>query len=180
MLLIKIRVPSTEGSRMPLPKERQPPFNPLSILAMLAILFIIGLTLKPFLEVDDKGRVRLAKWRKEKLEKELKDLDKAEQYVLRAKRSGIFECFSCPNSNTIYLSTGQVWKYGVTTKGERGRYATTLEGKNLLYRIQLTGTLEECLKSEKIKIYNFAILPENLARDTPLIRLTRNINYSKL
>lgn len=100
----------------------------------------------------------------------MEELDEAEQYVLLAKRSGLFPCFSCKNSVTIFLNQNEVWKHGYTTKGEQGRYQSSLEGTNLRYVTQFTGTVGECMKDEKRKIYYYALLPENLAREIPLIR----------
>lgn len=153
-------------------KEGERPSRPMSIikLSILMVLTILVISNKSFLDFDKEGNVKLADWRKDKLTKELKELDDAEQYVLRAIRNGNFECFSCSGNGSIFLLSGQVYKYGITTKGEKGRYANSLKDKNLLYRIQYTGTIEECLKQEKIKIYNYALLPENLARTFPLIR----------
>lgn len=140
------------------------------LIVVAFIFLLVGLAIKPFLEEDQSGKIHLAKWRYSKLNKELRDIDDAEQYALKAKRDGVFPCFSCVNSSNIYLLKGQIYKYGVTSKGERGRYARTLEGKNLVYQIQFRGTISQCLKEEKRKIYYYALLPANLARDIPLIR----------
>jgi len=70
----------------------------------------------------------------------------------------------------IYLTVGQIWKYGFTTKNEKGRYQKSLESKNLFYLVEYEGTITACMKEEKRKIYYYALLPENLTRETPLIR----------
>lgn len=138
---------------------------------LIALLLLAALVTKlPFIEQDEAGQIKLAEWRILKLNKELDDLNSAEQYALLAKRTGYFPCFSCPDAERIRLQRGQVWKYGATTKGEWGRYSKTLQSKNLLYVIQFTGTLEQCLMEEKRKIYNYALLPENLQRPLPLMR----------
>ena len=113
---------------------------------------------------------RLAKWREKKMIKEIDDLDWAEQYVLRAGKNGWHPCFSCPDTEHIWLHVGEVWKYGTTTKGQNGRYGNRLKGMMLNYEIQYEGALVDCLKEEKRKIYGYAILPENLKRSKPLIR----------
>lgn len=116
------------------------------------------------------GKLDLSDDRRAKLEKELEDLDEAEQYVLLATRAGNFPCYSCIKNKTIWLLPGEVWKYGVTTKGEKGRYKKGLPVKHLLYKPQLIGSLDVCLKEEKRKIYYYALLPENTKRNNPLIR----------
>ncbi|MCB0535249.1 MAG: hypothetical protein KDD14_23785 [Saprospiraceae bacterium] len=123
-----------------------------------------------FIEFDENGIPRLAKWREKKLVKELNDLDGAEQYALTAGKNGWYPCYSCVDTTYIYMYLGEVWKYGTTTKGQKGRYGKSLKGKLLDYHVQFEGTLEECLKEEKRKIYSYALLPENLKRTEPLIR----------
>jgi len=108
--------------------------------------------------------------RRQKLEKELDELENAEQYALIAAKDGWYPCFHCKNTNLIFLLKGEIWRYGVTRKGEKERYGTRLLDRRLIYTIQYTGQLQECLKQEKIKIYTYALLPENLKRQHPLIR----------
>lgn len=40
----------------------------------------------------------------------------------------------------------------------------------MIYLVQYKGSIQECLKQEKTKIFNYATLPENLKRETPIIR----------
>ncbi len=103
-----------------------------------------------------------------KLDKEIREIENAEQYVLIARVSGWYECLNCP-TGMIYLLAGQVWKYGVTRKGEKMRYGSgyALE-HNLIYFIQFKGNYAQCLIEEKRKIYNYPLLPENLARPDSL------------
>ena len=125
---------------------------------------------KPFIQYDDTGQPKLAKWREDKLSNELLGLEQAEQYALVAKVDGYYPCFSCPIKQNILLKKGDIWKYGYTSKGKTGRYSTSLEGKRLIYVIQHTGTIEACLKEERKKIYYYALSSENLKRVKPLIR----------
>ncbi len=92
----------------------------------------------------------LAPWRKEKMERELQELDEAEQYVLIADLSGFFPCYSCVTKTEIFLNLGEVWRYGVTRKGEKGRYFKGMPVKNLAYLTEFEGTLQECLREEKL------------------------------
>ena len=71
----------------------------------------------------------------------------------------------------IYLYPGNVWKYGVTRKGEAIRYGfSKLAEKRLFYQVQFIGDYAQCLIQEKIKIYHYPLLPENLIR-TDALRL---------
>lgn len=140
---------------------------------MFFLLLIVGTTIYlslPDFLVDKEGEPELAPWRKEKLLRELDDLDNAEQYVLKAGVPGLYPCYICKGSKEIFLNLNEIWRYGVTTKGQRGRYPDGLPHPGLVYLIQFQGKLQACLAEEKIKIYEYALLPENLKRTDRLIR----------
>lgn len=141
------------------------PKSNLSLLGALVLLSIFMLWFSL-----DKPSDQLSPERAEKLQKELEEIDHAEQYVLIATQNTWYPCFPCTEKKRIFLLRGQVWKYGITRKGEAGRYGKSLAQQNLIYVRQYQGPLQECLKQEKIKIYNYAVYPENLAREHPLIR----------
>lgn len=62
-----------------------------------------------------------------------------------------------------------LWKYGVTNQGERQRYTTQfLRQPQLRYVVQFSGTYSQCLVEEKRKLFEYPILPENLARPDSL------------
>lgn len=132
--------------------------------------FILAYKGTDFLRVNKDGEIELVPERLDKLQKELNALDEAEQYALRAMKAGEFPCLNCSDSLVIHLKKDEIWKYGVTSKGEAGRYGRDLAKQNLYYDLQFTGDYTACLKQEKIKIYAYALLPENLKRITPLIR----------
>lgn len=140
-----------------------------AIFLFLVAGFAIYMSLPDFL-VDKDGEPELAPWRKEKLLKELDDLDNAEQYVLKAGVPGKYPCYNCTGSDEIFLHLNEVWRYGVTTKSQSGRYPEGLPHPGLVYVIQFQGPLQACMAEEKTKIYKYALLPENLARKVPLIR----------
>ena len=99
-----------------------------------------------------------------KLEKKLKEIDDSEQYALVAASDGFYPCLHSGRI-TYYLLAGEIWKYGVTSKGQFGRYsASFLLKNNVSYIVQFKGNLSECLKQEQIKLFNYPYLPENLAR----------------
>ena len=152
------------------------------ILIGIASLFVLqalakkGNKKEDFIVIKD-GEPVLAPWREEKLNKEIEEIDDAEQYVLFAGIPGTYPCYSCTDGKTeIYLNTFMVWRYGVTRKGQDGRYQSGMPDPRLRYRTQFRGTFSECLKEEKRKIYQYAVLPENLARKNRLIRPPGNKN----
>jgi hypothetical protein len=130
--------------------------------------------------VDDEGNIILSPERQAKLEKELHEIDNAAQYVISASVDGYYPCFTCPDgSPTIFLYEGEIWRYGVTRKGEKGRYPGGNYGApELFYAEEFRGTYSECLKMEKIKIYNYPLLPEAQKRKIKLFRPPGNANDS--
>ena len=96
------------------------------------------------------------------------------QYALTATKDGYYPCYNCEGSTVIYLKFGEVWKYGKTCLTQNQRY-NNLDERNLNFEIEFVGTEEQCLIVEKQKIYNYFLLPENIARATssgtkPLMR----------
>ena len=156
-------------SGAPIQKKRQNPKFFLFLLGLLGMGVVIYMANEDFL-VERDGKPDLAPWRKAKLMKELEDMEEGEQYVLKAVIPGLYPCYHCKNSDKIFLNKGDVWKYGVTSKGEKGRYKGHLPVKGLFYYVQYEGLLQVCYKKEKIQIYNYALLPENLIRKKRLIR----------
>jgi hypothetical protein len=153
-------------------KNREPKRNPFSILAILGLVFAVLL----FATVSNWEN--LAPERLEKLLNLFKKFDdNAEQYALVADIDGIYPCPSCPNGGTIWLFRGEVWKYGVSVNGESGRYTVGfLRSNHLHYEMQFKGGLNECYKQEKIKIFTYPTLPENIKRgDKILFRPPGNI-----
>jgi hypothetical protein len=90
-----------------------------------------------------------------------------DQYTLRAKVAGVYPCFHSPQL-TINLREGEIWKIGKTCLEEEIRYSR-LPDNRLVFVREYSGTAEECLIIEKYKIYAYARMPENQARETPLI-----------
>lgn len=158
------------------PPHQQPAVKKKKSMLPIAVasLFLLVMALVPFIEFDELGNARLSSKREGKLRKELNNLDEAEQYALLANDNGYYLCLSCKSSGVdsiqIFLFRNEVWKYSTTTKGEAGRYRNTLASKKLRYQPQYVGTLADCLKQEKIKIYQYPLLPECLKRNFHLIR----------
>lgn len=157
----------------------QPKFEPpekkktnlLPFVIAAAVLIVCALKWRDVVEYVNGEAQLTAKHRKE-LQSHLDEADEAEQYALIALTDGWYTCVH--SGLAIYfLKAGEVWKYGTTTKGEQGRYDYKfLRDNRVSYIVQFRGTLHECLKEEKKKIYMYPLLPENLAREEEL-RLIR-------
>lgn len=146
------------------------------VIMMTSLIIAERVSQKGFLMGED-GETKLAPWREKKLAKELEEIDDAEQYALVARFDDYYDCFNCNGEEKIFLKKGHIWRYGITRKGEKIRYRNKIDPR-LVYFIQFVGSNSECLKEEKIKIYNYALLPENLTRLVPLIRPPGNKNDS--
>lgn len=126
---------------------------------------------------DKEGNVKLHPKRQSKLEKELNEIDNAQQYGLYAAIPGNYPCYTCPDgAKTIFLYRNEVWKYGITRKGEKTRYpGDMLSNSKLIYVVEFEGDYAQCLKEEKRKIYNYPLLPEALKRKVKLFRPPGNV-----
>jgi hypothetical protein len=135
-------------------------------------IFMSKKELPPGLITTPDGEISLSPERQAKLDGELEEIDNAVQYALVVTVDGLYPCYSCTNGQkTIFLNFGEVWKYGVTRKGQEGRYPNGNYGApNLLFVRQVIGTYSECLKAEKTMIYSYPLLPQTQARDFILIR----------
>jgi hypothetical protein len=161
-----------ETPQAPKPKD----FN--KFLFLFALLFILAMYASieglDFLSYDAEGEAEISPKRQELLERRLKKLQNSEQYALIASRNDYYPCYNCGSDTLIFLYVGEVWKYGVTIRGEKGRYGAQVRKKQLIYQVQTRGTIYVCLKAEALKIFNYPKLPENLKRTPPIIRPTGN------
>jgi hypothetical protein len=115
--------------------------------------------------IDEHGETQLKEWRTQDLERQVEELEQAEQYVLLAVEDGFYICYHC-GSRICYLQKGMVWKYGVTRKGMSGRYKTKwLISMKLTYKTQFMGTYQECLIQEKSKILLYPLHHDNMVRN---------------
>ncbi len=137
---------------------------------VVMILFSIFAVFMSWIVYDDEGKPDIPLDRKQELDDYAEKLEIAEQYMLYATEDGNYVCVSCGEEKRIFLKKGEVWKYGVTTNGEKGRYPAGLPDNRLNYIVQFRGNLTICLVEEKRKIIYYPILPENVARDKKLNR----------
>ena len=98
-----------------------------------------------------RGRVpQLHPRRLGKLDKEIREIDNAEQYVLIVLKEGWYECFTCVGK-MIYLYPGQVWKYGVTRKGDTTVRQANVVREKLAISCPVSGKLRQVSDSGKNK-----------------------------
>ena len=143
------------------------------LLLLASAIFLIAMAALQWADVVEwvEGEWRLKPKREAKRDKQMKKIDDAEQYALVADVSGYYECSQCPTKR-IFMKTNEVWKYGVTNQGEKQRYTTQfLRQRRLRYLVQLRGTYSQCLVEEKRKLFEYPLLPENLARPDSLKRV---------
>jgi len=156
-------------------------WNFYKILCFLLFFILLGIILPKLstekkipdhLVINQSGELELSPKRKAKLEKELEEVDNAVQYALYATMNTFYPCLSCPGGEkTIFLRRGELWKIGIARKGKDKRYPNGNFGvKNVIYLEEFYGPLGECVKMEKIKIYNYPLLPEAIRRPIKLIR----------
>ncbi len=153
-------------------QEPEPETSKLRYLLLASSVLLIIVLIEKLVLESSGGAPKLSPKEKEKLEKRLREIDESEQYALIAMEDGWYPCLHSGRT-TYFLRAGEVWKYGVTSKGQFGRYTATFLFENRVsYLPEFEGTFSECLKQEQIKLYNYPHLPENLARD-PANRLPR-------
>ena len=146
-------IPPEPKAKIPLPV----------VLAGTLILIVCALKWSDVIECFD-GEPRLTFKHQQQLQKKLNELEEAEQYALIATKEQWYPCLHSGYA-LYYLHVGEVWKYGVTTKGERGRFTGQFTLDNsVAYIIQHIGTVGECLKEEQVRLFSYPLLPENLAR----------------
>ncbi len=166
------------GATLPETQPHKPPPKKKTAIPVIVagVLFLIVCALK-WQDVVEyvNGEAQLTEKHQKQLEKKLNEMEDAEQYALVATKDGFFPCL---HSGFVryYLHVGEVWKYGVTTKGERGRYSSEfILNNSVAYIVQFQGTLTECFQAEQIQLFSYPVLPENLARPE-MYRLLRPPN----
>lgn len=136
----------------------------LPLLAVAAGIIIASALIIEVFFVKEEPSPKLSPKDKTRLERKMKEIDDAEQYALLAANDGLYTCLHSGRA-ICFLRKGEVFKYGVTTKGEFGRYNTSFMMKhNVIYIIQFKGNVAECLIQEQVKLFNYPYMPENLAR----------------
>jgi hypothetical protein len=133
------------------------------LIGIAAVLILLALKWNDVVELVD-GEYRLKPKYQRNLERKAEADDVAEQYALVAVMAGWYPCVHSGFAR-YYLNPGEVWKYGVTTKSELGRYDLDfLRTNRVKYVREFIGTEGQCKKKEQVKLRLYPLLPENLAR----------------
>lgn len=151
---------------MPPEKQSRSPYRWLLLVIVFGfIVFMAFEKFDDFVQRNPDGTYVLKKKRRDQLNDKVHRMrEETEQYVLRASKSGYYQCLHCPNG-VFFLHANEVWKYGITTQGKYGRYKPQyLRRMGLIYEVQYIGNLQKAMEQELIKIGNYPLLPENLAR----------------
>ena len=153
------------ADRPKIEKPQNKASKPFPLLIIGAAMLLVAIALFPKTSLPwDNGATVLSPQEEAKLQKRLKEIDDSEQYALLATEDGWYPCLHS-GRKSFYLRAGEVWKYGITSKGKLGRYTPSFMLKNKVsYIAQFNGNFAECLKQEQIKLYNYPYLPENLSR----------------
>ena len=170
--MLKIKKKSKEIPIFPKEEVGISPKKPFNPKILLFLVFFLGISMAYI--VWKNGKADISEERKAKFRNEVEKLEKAEQYALIAERNGLYPCLNCKNMDSVFLLKGEIWKYGVTTNGQKRYSDTFLESNFLKYVRQFSGNLQQCLVEEKRKIYYYPVLPENLKRQKPLERPAGN------
>ena len=122
---------------------------------------ILYFGLPPFLEEGPEGGYILSKERQKDFDKKPLKSENVEVYRLLATVPGSYTCFNCEGGiSTIYLNSGEVWKYGISRNG-KNRYSGHFYTKNkVVYEMR---TRTDILTAEKLElelIISYPLLPE--------------------
>jgi len=143
-------------------------------LIILLILSIVSFGTYEFWKFRDQKKLKEIEQIKQKPAKEkFNTSESCEVYSLRARTNGFYPCYNCGINDTIFLLSGEVWKYGKTCIGEDKRYKN-LKKLKLIFIREFRGTEQQCLVIEKELIYAYPTLPECLKRKQKLIRPAGN------
>jgi hypothetical protein len=101
-------------------------------------------------------------------ERQRKNTDQAEQYVLRAVAPGYRTCYLCPEGR-VWLEAGEIAKIGVSTDGQRRYTAEFYEQQGVYYVAEYRGDLTTAKNRELARLGSYPLLPENQKRTTKLL-----------
>lgn len=162
----------TEQPISPRPVAPREPHSTKNSVTTGILLLLMAASIGWLVFMSDEEQPRPAPQEIARLNKRLREIDESEQYALIASVNGWYACLH-KGRPAVHLLAGEVWKYGVTSKGEFGRYTASFLLKNKVsYIVQFRGNFADCLKQEQIKLFAYPWLPENLAR-LPADRLPR-------
>lgn len=156
-------------------KPRSPfPFFPILVTLILIIIGVrYGIQMsgkylegtEGYVYMDEDGNPQVIPEVHEQLERHKQKRENCVQYVAVASRDGYRACYTCPNGQkTIFLKSGEVWKYGETCEFESRQNALEYKINRVILTAQNYGTKDYCFKVQLDSIYLYKIHHQNLMR----------------
>lgn len=176
MRLQYLRAPFPVDHRSPVksvsssPKKWPNNFFILFALALLAfgIVMFGKRGFEEVIEYDDEGNARLTPEREAEIEEAKERLDRAEVYLLISIYDHYIECLLCPDGR-LWIKEREIAKIG-TTVNATSRYDKAYYKKHgVEYIMYIRGSIDLVLKTEIDLLGKYPLLPENLAREQPLL-----------
>lgn len=152
-------------------KNKKP--NPLVLIFLFTLIAVIVIIFgqrgfDDVVEHDEAGNPRLTPEREAEIEQAKKKLDEAEVYLLLALYDHYIVCLLCPGGR-LWIKEGEIAKIG-TTVNTTSRYKQAYYKKHgVEYIMYLRGPMDLVLKTEIDLLGKYPLLPENLAREAPLL-----------
>lgn len=145
------------------PKKKEPEKR--SKVLIFYMLFLLGgllyFGLPPFLEQGPDGSYILSKQRQDDYDKKPLKSENVEVYRLIAGIPGNYPCIKCNGGmKQLFLTTGEVWKYGISRNGRKRYNEDFYSSKSLVYQ---TITVTDILSAEQLElelIIGYPLLPE--------------------
>jgi hypothetical protein len=111
---MEIPIPSKRPVHRPQIDPNLPSQRPWRGLVWVVLLVVAGIYAAFSIEdfdflVEKDGGYDLSPQRKKKLNKELTEIEEAEQYVIFAIDPGYYPCYHCSPKKVIYLKPGEIW-----------------------------------------------------------------------
>lgn len=154
-------------------KKNRKPIGALLWLALIGIALSYWLlTDKKFEDVittDSDGNLVLSEERQAELaQRQRKNSEEAEQYILIALAPGYRLCYLCPEGKA-WLEAGEIAKIGVSTNGRRRYSRKFYRRHNVDYATEYIGDLVTARNREIARLGAYPLLPENLKREYKLL-----------
>lgn len=144
------------------------PFYLAIVLMVIGVIVFGRRGFDDVVEYDKDGNARLTPKREAEIAKAKDKLDEAEVYLLQSLYDQYIECLLCP-SGGLWIKEGEIAKIG-TTVNTTSRYDKAYYRKHgVEYIMYFRGTIDVVLKTEIELLGNYPLLPENLAREVPLV-----------
>ncbi|MCB9298193.1 MAG: hypothetical protein H6559_34500 [Lewinellaceae bacterium] len=118
-----------------------------------------------YVYLDEDGNPQVIPEVYERLEKQKKKREECVQYVAVASGDGYRACYTCPDyQKSIFLKSGEVWKYGETCEFESRQNALEYKINRVILPHKTMGQKDYCYKVQLDSIYLYKIHYQNLMR----------------